>query len=61
MKKKLDTTKLLSIAVTILGLAGTLLSSKLDEKSREEMKAEIKEELKGELQWERKCLNLFTK
>lgn len=50
MKKKLNTTKLLSIAVTILGLAGTLLSSKLDEKSREEMKAEIKEELKEELQ-----------
>ena len=50
MKKKLDTAKLLSIAVTILGLAETLLSSNLDEKSREEMKAEIKEELKGELQ-----------
>lgn len=49
MKKKLDTTKLLSIAVTILGLAGTLLSSKLDEKAREDMKEEIKEELLEEL------------
>lgn len=53
MKKKLDTTKLLSIAVTILGLAGTLLSSKLEEKSREEMKAEIKEELKEEINYGR--------
>ncbi len=48
--KKINSTQVLSIAVTALGLLGTLLSSKLEEKSREEMKAEIKEELKEELQ-----------
>lgn len=47
--KKINSTQVLSIAVTALGLLGTLLSSKLEEKSREEMKAEIKEELKEEL------------
>jgi hypothetical protein len=49
MKFKFDTTKALSIAVTVLGIAGTLLSNKVDSNNRKAMKSELKEELLREL------------
>lgn len=49
MKFNVDRTKVLSIAVTVLGLAGTLLSSKVESNSRKAMKSELKEEIMKEL------------
>lgn len=49
MKFKMDPTKLLSIGVTILGIAGTLLSNKVDANNRKNMKSELKEEIMKEL------------
>ncbi len=49
MKFKMDMTKLLPVAVTLLGVAGTLLSNKVDSNNRKTMKAELKEELMKEL------------
>ena len=49
MKFKLDPTKVLSVAVTVLGVAGTLLSSKVESNNRKAMKSELKEELMKEI------------
>lgn len=49
MKFKFDTTKVLSIASTILGVAGVLLSNKVDANNRKTMKSELKKELLEEL------------
>ena len=50
MKKiKLNSGKILGLLVTLLGVAGTVLSAKVDESNRKEMKAELKEELLNEL------------
>ena len=49
MKIKIDSAKVLSIAVTVLGVAGTLLSSKVESNSRKAMKSELKEEILKEL------------
>lgn len=49
MKFKVDPAKILSVTVTILGIAGTLLSNKVDSNNRRAMKAELKEELLKEL------------
>ena len=49
MKFKLDTTKVLSIAVTLLGIAGTVLSNKVESDNRKAMKSELKDELMKEL------------
>lgn len=49
MKFKIDGAKVLSLAVTLLGVAGTLLSSQVEANNRKAMKAEIKEELTKEL------------
>lgn len=49
MKIKFDASKLLPVAVMLLGAAGTLLSNKVDSNNRKAMKAEIKEELIKEL------------
>lgn len=49
MKLKLDPAKILSVAVTVLGVAGTLLSSKVESNNRKAMKSELKEELLKEL------------
>lgn len=49
MKFKFDATKLLPVAVMLLGAAGTLLSNKVDANNRKAMKAELKEELLKEL------------
>lgn len=49
MKFKLDPTKALSITVTVLGVVGTLLSSKVHANETKAMKAELKDELMKEL------------
>ena len=49
MKFKFDATKALSIAATLLGVAGTILSNKVESESRKVMKSELKEELLKEL------------
>lgn len=49
MKLKIDRAKVLSIGVTVLGVVGTLLSSKVDSNNRKAMKSEIKDELMKEL------------
>jgi hypothetical protein len=46
---KIDGKKVLSIGVTVLGVAGTLLSTKVDSNNRETLKAQLKEELIQEL------------
>lgn len=46
---KIDGKKVLSIGVTVLGIAGTLLSSKVDSNNRETLKAQLKDELLQEL------------
>lgn len=48
-KFNFDQTKVLSIAVTALGVVGTLLSSKVDANSRKAMKTELKDEIVKEL------------
>lgn len=54
MRFKFDPTKALSIAVTALGVAGTLLSSVVHANENKAMKAELKEELLKELLTEKK-------
>lgn len=49
MKIKIDPTKILNVAVTVLGVVGTLLASKVDANNRKVMKDELKEELLGEI------------
>ena len=49
MKFKFDTTKALSIGVTLLGVLGTILSNKVESDSRKAMKSELKDELLKEL------------
>ena len=49
MKLKIDSAKALSIGVNVLGVVGTLLSSKVDSNNRKAMKSEIKDELMKEL------------
>ena len=48
MKGKFNSATLLSMAVTALGVLGTILSSKLEKVNREELKKEIIEELRKE-------------
>jgi hypothetical protein len=50
MKIKFDASKILSLTVTALGVAGTLLSSKVESDNRKAMKAELLDELKKDLQ-----------
>ena len=42
---KIDSTKILGIAVTVLGIAGTLLSNKVEENKMKELKSELKDEI----------------
>jgi hypothetical protein len=49
MRIKFDTSKILSLSVTILGVAGTLLSSKVESDNRKAMKDELLNELKKDL------------
>lgn len=49
MKFKMDSTKVLSITLTVIGIAGTLLSNVVDSRNRENMKSEITEEIMEKL------------
>lgn len=49
MKFKMDSAKALSIAVTALGIIGTILSNKVESDNRKSMKSELKEEIMKEL------------
>lgn len=49
MKNKIDSTKALSIIVTVLGVMGTLLSNKVDMDNRNAMKDELRKEILDEL------------
>ena len=42
---KIDSTKVLGIAVTVLGVAGTLLYNKVEENKMKELKSELKDEI----------------
>lgn len=42
---KIDSTKVLGIAVAVLGVAGTLLSNKVEENKMKELKSELKDEI----------------
>lgn len=46
---KIDSKKVLSVIVTGLGVAGTLLATKVDSNNREALKNQLKEELMQEL------------
>lgn len=48
-KFKLNSGKILGLFVTLLGLAGTVLSTKVDEINQKEMKVELKDEILKEL------------
>lgn len=54
MKKlNIDSGKLLTVAVSAVGLIGMILSSKQDSVTREQMKKELREELLSELSKEK--------
>lgn len=42
---KIDPTKVLGIAVTALGVAGTLLSNKLEDRKMNDLKSELKDDI----------------
>ena len=42
---KFDPTKVLGIAVTALGIAGTLLSNKLEDRKMNDLKSELKDDI----------------
>ena len=42
---QIDPTKALGIAVTALGIAGTLLSSKLEDRKMNDLKSELKDDI----------------
>ena len=42
---KIDPTKVLGIAVTALGIAGTLLSNKLEDRKINDLKSELKDDI----------------
>lgn len=46
---KIDSNKVLGLAVTILGVAGTLLSTKVEENKMKSLKSELKDELMKEI------------
>lgn len=46
---KIDSTKVLGLAVTFLGVAGTLLSNKMEAKKMKDLKSELKDELLKEI------------
>lgn len=48
-KITIDNNKLLSIGVTLLGVAGTLLSGKVESNKTKAMKAELKDEIMKDL------------
>ena len=42
---KIDPTKVLGIAVTALGITGTLLSNKLEDRKMNDLKSELKDDI----------------
>lgn len=46
---KIDSTKVLGLAVTVLGVAGTLLSNKVEANKMKDLKSELKDELLKEI------------
>ena len=42
---KIDPTRVLGIAVTALGVAGTLLSNKLEDRKMNDLKSELKDDI----------------
>ena len=42
---KIDPTKVLGIVVTALGIAGTLLSNKLEDRKMNDLKSELKDDI----------------
>lgn len=49
MKIKIDPTKALSITVTVLGVAGTILTSVVQKNDRQALKDELRNELLDEI------------
>ena len=49
MKLKLDSSKILSIAVMAVGVIGTILTAKDNDNKLKQMKEEVKKELKEEI------------
>ena len=49
MKIKIDPAKAMSVAVTVLGVAGTILTSIVHKNEQTAMKAELKEEIMKDL------------
>lgn len=45
---KIDSTKVLGLTVTVLGLAGTLLSGKLEDRKMNDLKKELKDDIMKE-------------
>ena len=48
-KLTIDKTKLLSVGVALLGIAGTLLSGKVEADKQKAMKSELKDEIMKDL------------
>jgi hypothetical protein len=46
---KIDSTRVLGLAVTVLGVAGTLLSNKVEANKMKDLKSELKDELLKEI------------
>lgn len=46
---KIDSTKVLGLAVTVLGVAGTLLSNKVEATKMKDLKSELKDEILKEI------------
>lgn len=46
---KIDSTKVLGLTVTVLGLAGTLLSGKLEDRKMNDLKKELKDDIMKEI------------
>lgn len=49
LTSQFNKTKALSVGVTLLGLAGTILSGKIEDYNRQDLKEELKKEVLDEL------------
>ena len=46
---KIDSTKILGLTVTVLGLAGTLLSNKMEDQKMKDLRSELKDDILKEI------------
>lgn len=46
---KIDSTKVLGLTVTVLGLAGTLLSNKMEDQKMKDLRSELKDDILKEI------------